>query len=128
MSYEKVYQARLLEHYNHPRHKGTIEKPDFSSGIHNPSCGDSVLVQGRIQEEIVQDAVFQAQGCVISCAAASLLLEKAVGQPIAVVQAYTAQTMLDLIQIPLGPTRLRCALLVLEALQKGIASYSGAKE
>ncbi len=128
MSYKNnLYQAHVLDHYEHPRHKGAVHNPDFSSGIHNPSCGDSVLVQGRIQDGILVESKFDAQGCVISCAAASLLLEKAVGQTVEKVCAYTPQTMLDLVQIPLGPTRLRCALLALEALQQGLVS-SGKKE
>jgi len=128
MSYDKLYQARLLEHYDHPRHKGTLENSHFSSDIHNPSCGDFVRVQGNVCEGLLAEAKFTAQGCVISCAAASLLLEKAVGQPLPIIQTYTSQTMLDLVQIPLGPMRLRCALLALEALQQGVASSLTNKE
>ena len=120
MSYKNTYHEFLLEHYNHARTRGTLESPDFSSGVHNPSCGDSVIVQGLVSKNIVTVCKFQATGCVISGAAASLLMEKAQGQTVETIYAYTAQTMLDLVKLPLGPTRLRCALLVLEALQHGI--------
>lgn len=120
MSYKDLYHSRLLDHYQYPRKKGTLESPTFCSGVHNPSCGDSILMQGIIKDGVLQVCKFQAQGCVISCAAASLLADKVEGQTVADIRGYTSQTMLDLVELPLGPTRLRCALLALEALQTGL--------
>ncbi len=120
MSYKNLYHERLLDYFHHPRKKGIIENPDFSSGVHNPSCGDSVLLQGVLNDGVLTVCRFQAQGCVISSAAASLLSELAEGKTIEEISAYTSQTMLDLVCLSLGPTRIRCALLALEALQTGI--------
>ncbi len=120
MSYKDLYHERLLDYFHHPRKKGTLEQPDFSSGVHNPSCGDSVLLQGIVRNGVLVTCRFQAQGCVISSAAASLLAEKAEGKTVEEIAAYTPQTMLDLVGLSLGPTRIRCALLALEALQTGI--------
>lgn len=120
MSYKNMYHDILLDHYNHPRTKGAVDAPDFSSGVQNPSCGDSVVIQGKINDGYITVCGFQAQGCVISCATASLLTEKVQGKSVQEVMEYTAQTMLDLVQLTLGPTRLRCALLALEALQTGL--------
>lgn len=124
MNYKNTYHQFLLDHYNHARTRGTLEKADFSSGVYNPSCGDSVAIQGLVSDNILTVCRFQATGCVISGAAASLLMEKAQGQTIQTILGYTSQTMLDLVQLPLGPTRLRCALLALEALQDGIKKMS----
>jgi nitrogen fixation NifU-like protein len=121
MSYKNLYHEQLLDYFHHPRKKGTLEHPDFSSGVHNPSCGDSVLLQGIVSDGVLVTCRFQAQGCVISSAAASLLAEKAEGKTLVEIAAYTSQTMLDLVGLDLGPTRIRCALLALEALQTGIA-------
>jgi nitrogen fixation NifU-like protein len=121
MSYKDLYHERLLDYFHHPRNKGTLENHDFSSGVYNPACGDSVLLQGIIREGVLVACRFQGKGCVISTAAASLLAEKAEGKTVAEITAYSSQTMLDLVGLPLGPTRIRCALLALEALQTGIA-------
>jgi len=121
MSYKDLYHERLLDYFHHPRKKGTIDQPDFSTGVHNPSCGDSVLLQGSMCGDVLVVCRFQAQGCVISSAAASLLAEKAEGKTITEISNYTTQTMLDLVGLSLGPTRIRCALLALEALQTGIS-------
>ncbi len=122
MSYKDLYHERLLDYFHHPRKKGTLENPDFSTGVHNPSCGDSIVVQGIISQEVLVTCRFQAQGCVISSAAASLLVELAEGKPVEEILGYTSETMLGLVGLSLGPTRIRCALLVLEALQGGIIS------
>ncbi len=120
MSYKDLYHERLLDYFHHPRKKGTLEQPDFKTGVHNPSCGDSVFFQGHVRDGKLVACRFQAQGCVISCAAASLLAEKAEGCTVEEIATYTPQTMLDLVGVSLGPTRMRCALLALEALQTGI--------
>lgn len=128
MSYKNLYHELLLDHYHHPRTKGVLEAPDFSSGVHNPSCGDSVIIQGMLQDGVITVCRFQSQGCVISGAAASLLTQKVQGQTVQAVQLYTPQIMIDLVQLELGPTRLRCALLALEALQKGLQEVDKKKE
>lgn len=123
MDLKKLYQERLLDHYNHPRHKTALTRTDFSSGVFNPSCGDAITLEGTIDNSILTHARFTAQGCVISCAAASLLLEACVNTSIQEIQNLTTEYMQELVAIPLGPTRLRCALLPLEALQNGLKSY-----
>lgn len=123
LNLKNVYNDHLLEHYHHPRNKGTLEHPSLSSGVYNPSCGDSVSVQAQVQDGKILQAKFEAIGCVISCAAASMVVDLALGKTIDEVLAFDKSTMLDLIKIELGPTRLRCGLLALEALQTGIREY-----
>ncbi len=123
MDLKKLYQERLLDHYNHPRHKTVLARTDFSSGVFNPSCGDAVTLEGTITNNILTHARFTAQGCVISCAAASLLLEACVDKNLTEIESLTPAYMQELVAIPLGPTRLRCALLALEALHNGLATY-----
>lgn len=122
MSYKNLYHELLLEHYHHSQHKGTLDVPDISAGVHNPSCGDSILIQAHVSNGLITHCRFQATGCVISCASASLLAQKVEGQKISDVLTYSVQTMLDMVGLPLGPTRMRCALLALEALQAGIGN------
>ena len=45
----KMYQEKLMDHYNYPRHTAFIKNPDFSSGECNPSCGDTVAISGIIK-------------------------------------------------------------------------------
>lgn len=116
MDLKKLYQERLIDHYNRPRHTATLARIDSSSGVFNPSCGDAVSIDITLEDDVITHARFTAQGCVISCATASLLLEAVVGKTRQEAELLDAEYMKALVGIPLGPTRLRCALLALEAL------------
>lgn len=120
-----MYQALLLDHYQYPRNKGTLGHADFSSHHHNPSCGDVVAFQGIIDPatEILTGIAFTGTGCVLSQATASLLSEHALELSIRQIELLDKHTIFSLITMELGPTRLKCALLPLEALQNGIAVY-----
>lgn len=115
-----LYQEELLDHYRFPRNLGIIENPDFSHNVNNFSCGDSISISGKINNNILEEVKFQGSGCVISQATASMLSEKVINKDIFFINNLDKNYILNLINIPVGPTRLRCALLALEALHEGI--------
>jgi len=119
----KIYHELLTEHYRNPRNKGHLKKPDFSSAQFNPSCGDSVLFEGHIRDGRIEAIAFDGTGCVISQAAASLLSELVIGKTLDEVLKLDTAFMKELVGIPLGPVRLKCALLPLQALQDGLNRY-----
>jgi len=123
MSYETLYHEDLVDHYRHPRNCGVLEHADFSSGVCNPLCGDQVSIAGIIKDNTITQCMFQAKGCVISVAAASMLTEQSIGRSLKEVLALDKNAMLALVKVKLGPTRLRCALLALEALQNALKEY-----
>ena len=124
MNDAQLYQEILMDHYRYPRNGGTLDKPDFLTDSVNPSCGDSVTFCGTISLGTLKEVKFQGKGCVISQAAASLLTERVKNSKLVDIRALDVHTMQLLLGMQLGPTRLRCALLPLEALQKGIHEYA----
>lgn len=118
-----LYQETLLDYYRNPRNKGHIADPDFKSEQYNPSCGDKVSFEGTIQANTLQSVAFQGHGCVISLATASMLAEYASGKSLSDIHTLTTDFIISLIGISLGPTRLKCALLPLQALQEGLVHY-----
>jgi nitrogen fixation protein NifU and related proteins len=119
----KLYQEELMDHFKNPRNSGRLKNPDVSSGEYNPSCGDSICVDCKIKDDIVEQVGFVGKGCVISQAAASMLMESCVGKSIEKILELKKEDVLSLIKIKLGPNRLRCALLGLQALQDGLKKY-----
>ncbi|MFH0898896.1 MAG: iron-sulfur cluster assembly scaffold protein [bacterium] len=117
------YQEILLDHYKNPRNKGTIQSPDFSSGLENPSCGDTIVIQGTVEHDVVTKLSFSGSGCVISQAAASMLTELCTGKTVDDILALTKDDIIKLLGIQLGPVRLKCAVLALQALHKGILEF-----
>jgi nitrogen fixation NifU-like protein len=118
-----MYQERLIEHYKYSPYRGRLQSPSFVSDHHNPSCGDSVYLTGDIRDGKMAQLLFEGKGCVISQAAASFLCNLCSGKSLEELARYNAADMLQLVGIPLGPTRLRCALLVLDALHAGLTVY-----
>ncbi len=119
-----IYQELLMDHYRHPRNCGKLENPDFSSGDYSPSCGDSVTLQGTIADQIIKKVVFTGKGCVISQATASLLTEWCIEKSIGQIVDLTKEDIQKIVGMPLGIMRIKCALLPLIALQKGLLTYT----
>jgi nitrogen fixation NifU-like protein len=121
---EPLYREELLDHYRHPRNYGELAHAHAVAEVHNPSCGDSIMIQLYVQDGRVEAIAFQGKGCVISQAAASMLTLEVVGKSLAELKNYSAQQHMELLGITLGPTRMRCALLSLETVHKAIAQYT----
>ncbi|HLB94213.1 MAG TPA: iron-sulfur cluster assembly scaffold protein [Candidatus Babeliales bacterium] len=115
-----LYQADLMDHYQRPRNKGVVVPANFQTAEHNPSCGDYISFTAQIDPvtDIIQQIKFDGRGCVISLATASKLTELLLNQNFNYIAQITPEDILKLVGLTLGPTRLRCALLSLEALQK----------
>jgi len=118
-----LYQDQILDHYKNPRNVKKIENPNFTSGEQNPSCGDSIAIEGIIENGIIKEIYFTGKGCILSQAAASLITEYAVGKNIDEILKLDKEFVIKLMSIKLGPNRLHCALLPLQALQQGIIAY-----
>ena len=119
----KLYKEKVLDHYHNPRNRGRLEEPDFATGQFNPSCGDSVGFDGHVHDGKLKKLMFIGDGCAVSQAAASMLTEHCVGKPLEELLKLDKDFMLKLVGMPLGPMRIRCALLPLQALHKGIEDY-----
>ncbi|MFA6475343.1 MAG: iron-sulfur cluster assembly scaffold protein [Patescibacteria group bacterium] len=113
------YQQQILEHYKNPLNFGLLTNPSYTRVENNPTCGDSFTVSIHVNDVGVIDAVgFAGVGCAISTAAASMLTETIKGKQLSEVLALKPQSVLDLLGIELGPTRLKCALLPLQAITR----------
>lgn len=120
---DKMYKEELLEHFKQPHNKKEVECPDFSSGKYNPSCGDSIAMTGKVTDQLISEIGFSGSGCVVSQATASMLTQWCIGKSIQDVLKLTKEELQSLIGLQLGPVRIKCALLSLQALQDGLIKY-----
>jgi nitrogen fixation NifU-like protein len=118
-------QANILDHYKHPRNQGVLEHPTVTREELNPLCGDRIRLDLLIEDGVIADLRFSGRGCTISQASASMLTEALKGQPVEVAKAFGKDDILDLLGIPIGYTRLKCALLSLKAMKVGIYTAHG---
>ena len=124
---EEMYREEVMDHYQNPRNFGKMAGADASYRDYNPVCGDEVEVQLKIENNTLKEAMFTGKGCAISQAAASMLTEEVKGKTLKSAVAMTKDDMLKLIRINPGPVRIKCVLLALRALQKGIVQYEATK-
>ena len=122
---DDLAQANILDHYKYPRNRGVIEHPTVTREEVNPLCGDQIRVDMVINDGIVQDLQFSGRGCTISQASASMLTEALIGQPVETAKTFGKEELLELIGIPIGYTRMKCALLSLKAFKVGIYTVNG---
>jgi nitrogen fixation NifU-like protein len=122
---ENLYRERILDHYRHPRNRGTLEGADISCERDNPVCGDVVRLDIRLSGGRVSEVRFSGRGCVISMASASMLTEEIVGKTVEEMRALQDEDVFRMLGITLGPVRAKCGLLPLRVLQEGLAGMGG---
>ena len=116
-------KQRLIDHSRSPLNYGLLERCDFSSGKQNPSCGDSIVVSGQLKDNRLNAIGFEGKGCMLSIAMASLLTEYVKGLSLQEILQLDELIVYKLLGIELGPNRMQCGMLSVQALQKGIKNY-----
>jgi nitrogen fixation NifU-like protein len=125
MNEEEIYQEHVLDHYEDPFHRGPCENATHRHEDDNPLCGDVIQVELRIDDNgKIAEAWFDGDGCCISQASASMLMEKIEGKTIDEVREFAAEQMLDLFGARLTPNRQKCCLLPWQVLQTAVFSHA----
>jgi nitrogen fixation NifU-like protein len=116
---EDLFRENILDHYKHPRHRGTLEHPDITFEDANPLCGDRIRMDLKVKDGRIEQIRFSGVGCSISQAAASMLCEAVEGKTLEEAKQLTRDDVLEMLGIELGPVRLKCGLLALKTLKAG---------
>lgn len=139
MSLDDLYRRVIMDHYQRPRNKGKFTDDPEAITVHlnNPSCGDRIDLQMKIQDGKVVDARFDGEGCSISMSSASMMTEAIKNLPVEealhmsrifskMMQGEKVDADVDLgdIEALQGvskfPARIKCATLAWKALEQGI--------
>jgi len=120
-SEEELYQEHILDHYEDPFHRGALAGATHAHEDKNPLCGDVVRMELQLDEEgKIRELYFTGEGCVISQASASMLLEAMVGKTVDDVKYFSAEDMLTLYGPRLTPNRQKCCLLSWKVIQSAV--------
>ncbi|MBG6095999.1 Fe-S cluster assembly sulfur transfer protein SufU [Nocardioides sp. WG-D5] len=79
---EAMYQEIILDHYKNPHGKGL--RDPFEAEVHhvNPTCGDEITLRVHVDGGKIEDISYDALGCSISQASASVLNDLVVGKSV----------------------------------------------
>ncbi len=117
----------LLDHYEHPRNRRAIADADVIMPGGNPGCGDVITIYLDVDEDdkSVKDVSFEGEGCTISQAAASILMELMEDEnwDLDDIVESDYNTMIDVLGKEAVQMRPRCATLALGTLKAAVKKY-----
>jgi len=116
---DNLYRDFILEHYRNPHNTGVLDPHDLHFADSNPTCGDEMSITLRLDDakDRVADVAFTGRGCAISQASASILTDELRGLALDELRAIDPRQVVENLGVPIGPARLKCALLVYKVLQ-----------
>ncbi len=77
-----IYTAALMQHNSHPDYKYEMEGCTCSHEGVNPSCGDELTLQLRIEDGVIEEASFIGSGCAVSQASADMMADLITGETV----------------------------------------------
>jgi nitrogen fixation NifU-like protein len=137
---DELYRETILDHYHHPRNRGTLDNPTVTVEGINPLCGDELTLYMEVADGKIKDVKLEAKGCSINMASGSIMTELVSGHSIEEARKVIAtfkDMMLskgkDNVALPEEledlealqgvrkyPVRIKCALLPWNTLLEGI--------
>ena len=119
---EDIYQEFIIELYKNPLNFGRIDDATYRAEIYNSTCGDRIELFIKVKDGMIEEAKFTGTGCAISQASSSLFTGFLKGKKLEDLGKISRDDVLKLIKIDLSknPTRMKCALLPLDALRKAV--------
>ena len=140
MDLSTIYTQLIMEHNRSAHNRKQLEDPDLSERGHNPSCGDDITLDIKLEDGIIKDASFHGHGCAISQASTSIMIDlikdKKVKDALNLVEIFigmikkeiTDEKELEMLEDAVAfqnisnmPARVKCAVLAWHTLKEAIA-------
>ncbi|MBC8080975.1 MAG: SUF system NifU family Fe-S cluster assembly protein [Gorillibacterium sp.] len=135
MELDDLYRRVIMDHYKNPRNRGSFDGDVITVNLNNPSCGDRITIQLKMENGIVMDAKFQGEGCSISLSSASMMTDAVKGKTLEEAEHmaenfscmmrgqhtdFEYEDLEALSGVNKFPARIKCATLAWNAMRKGI--------
>ena len=119
-----MYSPQLLDHFEHPRNVGEVERADAVAEVENPACGDIMRLSLKLEGGRVAQARFRTRGCVPSIACGSALTEMLQGKSVAEARALRREELVAAVG-GLENASQHASHLALEALAAALNELKG---
>ncbi len=120
-----AYSEKVLDHYEHPRNVGSMDKSDEFVGtgmVGAPACGDVMKLQIKVGKDgVIEDAKFKTYGCGSAIASSSLVTEWVKGKTVD--EALTIKNTQIAEELALPPVKIHCSILAEDAIKAAVADY-----
>lgn len=140
MDLSSIYTQLIMEHNKSAHNRRQLDNPDLSERGHNPSCGDDITLDIKLEEGIIKDASFHGHGCAISQASTSIMIDLVKGRKVEdaldlvekfigmIKKEITDEDELEILEDAIAfqnisnmPARVKCAVLAWYTLKEAIA-------
>lgn len=142
MDTKELYRQILNEHNINPNHKKELENSTISLQGINPSCGDNITLNLKVQDGKIIDGSFTGSGCAVSQSSVDMMLDLIIGKDIT--EAFSlSENFMNMIQgtatdeqiesldeaaslqdISKMPARVKCAVLGWRTMKECIEKNS----
>ncbi|MDS0527761.1 SUF system NifU family Fe-S cluster assembly protein [Clostridium sp. SHJSY1] len=141
MDLNAIYTELIMEHSTSKHNKRKLEDPDIHEKGHNPSCGDEITLELKLKDNIIEDLAFTGQGCAISQASTSIMIDLIKEKPIEEAlnltetfigmikreitdeeELYALEDAMAFKNISNMPARVKCAVLAWHTLQEALTN------
>lgn len=139
MKMDELYTELILEHNQDKRNKRLLDNATVDEHGHNPSCGDDLTLQVKLEGNTIRDAAYTGSGCAISQASASMMIDiikgKSIDEALRLVELFLAmiksevteeeeleelEDAIALQNISKMPARVKCAVLAWHTLKAAL--------
>lgn len=139
MDLNQIYTQLIMEHNRSNHNKRSLLNPDITERGHNPSCGDDITLELKLDGNIIKDVSFTGVGCAISQASTSMMIDLIKGlsveDALSLVETFIAmikkeitdeekleklEDAIVLQNISNMPARVKCAVLAWHTLKEAI--------
>ena len=116
------YSEKVMDHFTNPRNVGELEDPDGVGRVGNPTCGDIMEFQIKVNDGHISDVKFRTFGCGAAIAVSSMVSEMAKGKSLDEAMKITNKMVASELD-GLPKNKLHCSNLGADALHKAIEDY-----
>ncbi|SDJ62432.1 Fe-S cluster assembly sulfur transfer protein SufU [Salimicrobium halophilum] len=135
---DTLYRQVIMDHYKNPRNKGALDGEHVAIDMNNPTCGDRIQLQLKIEDGVVEDAKFDGEGCSISLSSASMMTQAIKGKTVEEAvemsklfsdmmqgeevdpEKFSLEDIEALQGVSQFPARIKCATLSWKAMEQGV--------
>jgi len=119
-----AYSEKVLDHYNHPRNVGSMDKSSNRVGtgiVGAPECGDVMKLQIEVEGDMIVDAKFKTFGCGSAIASSSLATEWIKGKTLGEARKINNTHIVEELSLP--PVKIHCSVLAEDAIKAAIKDF-----
>ncbi len=116
------YSKKVMQNFLHPKNMGEMKNPDGVGKVGNPTCGDVMQIQIKVEDNKIKDIKFKTFGCAAAIATSSMVTQIAKGKTLEEAGNITREDVAKSLK-GLPPIKMHCSNLASDALKKAIEDY-----